>query len=196
MTRSNRTLNRALLALAGLMLLALAAVGIWPVAARLVPGLLSPADLGLGATALRRGAEQPLVLGAIAAVALLLVVLAVAWAVSRGRGGTADVVRGTDGDAIDAGIEIDIHTVRELLGAQLDAVPSVLGVDANAYRLRGRTALRVTVRTRRHADLPALAAAVRASIADLDAALGIELPVVVRLVTGLRAQLAREQRAE
>jgi hypothetical protein len=192
MTRSNRTLNRLVLALVALLALAGAAALAWPAAARAhleVAGLVVPPAPRLGLDALLAGPDRLGVAGAAAAVALVALLLAVAWAASRGRGGTATVV---DVD----GVRIDIHAVRDLLQSSLGPTPAVVGVGATAHRLRGRTALRVTVLTRRHADLPALLDGVRTAIDDLDAALGARVPVVVRVRTGLRSSFAREQRAE
>ncbi|MBI5160178.1 MAG: hypothetical protein HY996_01985 [Micrococcales bacterium] len=179
MTRSNRTLNRMLLALVGVFFLGLAAVLAWPWAAESLP-VLPPAP---------RLALDSVALWVTSGVALAIVVLALTWILSRGRGGTRTALTVGDVSVATAAVE---HTVRD----ELADVPSVLAVAAGAHRLRGRTALEVTISTRRSADLPALLERVRSAVRALDTALGAEVPLVVRITTGWRSGLAHVQRAE
>jgi hypothetical protein len=191
MTRSNRTLNRVLLALTGLLALA---VGL----ALVAPALAGVAALRDPVTAVReavRGAGVALAEPSTAALAggagLLVAVLAIVWIATRGRGGTAIA----DADA-DADVEITIGAVRDVLAAGLRPVPAVIAVRADAHRLRGRTVVTVTLSTRRRADLTQILARTREALVALDRAMGVNLPVVVRIRSGWRSTLARDQRAE
>jgi hypothetical protein len=189
MTRSNRTLNRVLLALTGLLALA---VGL----ALVAPALAGVAALRDPVTAVReavRGAGVALAEPSTAALAggagLLVAVLAIVWIATRGRGGTAIA------DA-EADVEITIGAVRHVLAAGLRPVPAVIAVRADAHRLRGRTVVTVTLSTRRRADLTQILARTREALVALDRAMGVNLPVVVRIRSGWRSTLARDQRAE
>lgn len=179
MTRSNRTLNRIVLFLVAAVFLASGVALAWPYGARVVPGVPEAPRL----------AVTDLALWVIPASALVLLLLALAWILSRGRGGT--------GTALTVG-EVTVATaaVQQIMRNELGGAPSVLGVEASAHRLRGRTALQVTVSIRRGADLAALLGHVRLAVAALDDALGVPVPLVARITTGWRSGLARDQRAE
>lgn len=180
MTRSNRTLNRILLALVGLGLLAAAAV--------LIVGLLPAAGIEPGVEiAIPRAIEAP-VLWTVAVGAAVLALLALAWILTRGRGGTRTAV--TRGD-----LAIDVHVVEELLRDALSSDPDVVAVSASGHRLRGSTAVRLRIDARRGADLVRLRDRLRRAVDDLDGALGTRIPLLVHITTGLRVRLAREQRA-
>lgn len=177
MRRSNRTLNRIVLALTGLLLLGVAAVAAWPALADLLPTV--PAVPRLGRT-------DATTLWWIAGGCAVLIVLALLWITSRGRGGTP-TAHAEDRTAL------DVHVIRDLLAQGIERHPSVVGVDATAHRLRGRTAIALKVRARRGSDLPALIERVRAAVADLDSAVGRRLPLVVRVTA---SGIARGRRAE
>lgn len=177
MRRSNRTLNRLVLALSALVLLGAAAVAAWPTLARLTA--VVPA-------APRPRSPDPALLWSIAGACAVLAVLALLWILTRGRGGTPTA------HAEDR-TELDVRVVRDLLAQGIERHPSVVGVDAGAHRLRGRTAIALRVRARRGSDLPALVARVHEAVDGLDAAIGRRLPLVVRITA---AGLGRDRRAE
>ena len=177
MRRSNRTLNRIVLLVCALGILAGAALIAWPA--------LAPTWAALPAVP-RFDDPTPPTLWWIAGGCAVLIVLALLWILSRGRGGTPTAYR-EDRTAL------DVRVVRDLLAQGLERQPAVVGVDAGAHRLRGRTAISIRVRARRGADLPALVTRVREAVDDVDRAIGSRLPLVVRITT---SGVARERRAE
>jgi hypothetical protein len=173
MTSSNRFLNRMLLLLVGLGFLAVAAVVAWPQ----VSGAPLPLVIG---------ADDPVVQWGIIAAAVVVLVIAVAWIATRGRGRTRYAVATDDA-------RIDAAALADVLRDALSEAPDVAGVRVAGYTVRRTRMLGVTVLTRRHPDLPALMDDVRAAVARMDAVVGTSLPTVVHVTTGIRTALARER---
>lgn len=177
MTRSNRAINRAILAVLGLALLAGAAWIAnrqWTVVS--LPALPDPGTATLWLAA---------------AVALVLVLLALAWVFSRGRGRTRSLVRRAD----DAGVaSVDARVAADFIVDDVSRIADVVGVSATAYRVRGTVALELRVTTRSAADLRAVVDAIGRAVAELDAVLEERIPVLLHVAAGVRAGFAAEQR--
>lgn len=181
MTRSNRTLNRFILALVGLVLVAAAA---W-VANRYfsiieLPGIPVPSGNALWV---------------VVAAALLVVVLSVSWMLTRGRGRSRSIVTATD----DTGtVSIDARIASDLIAHDVGTLADVVSVTSTAYRTGTRRgapiALELRVVTRRNADLATVVDTVTRSVEQFDGALETRLPVLLHVATGVRASFAREQR--
>lgn len=179
MTRSNRMLNRVILLVLGL--IALGAAG------ALALPLLTESVVSFRLPAIRPTATLD---GIIAAAAVVVIVLSVAWIVTRGRGRTRV--------ALDGELSVDARVADELIREELSHEPDVISASAGAFRVRGAAVLRVRVEARRSADLRRLTDAVRSAVDQLDLALGTppdaRLPVVVHVSSGFRASLSREHR--
>ncbi len=177
MTRSNRPLNRIILALLGLLLIAAAAWianRAWPVVD--LPSIPSPNVVALWVSAV---------------VALVLVVLAFAWVFSRGRGRTRALVTRVD----DAGAaSVDARVASDFIVDDVSRIADVVGVDATAFRVRGSVALELRVTTRPAADLRGVVDAIRRAVVELDDVLESRIPVLLHVASGVRANHAREQR--
>jgi len=180
MTRSNRLLNRVILALVGLVLIVAAA---W-VANRYYPVIdISPISAPSGRN-----------LWIVAGIALGVVILSLAWILTRGRGRTGAIVTATD----DTGsVSIDARVAADLISHDLAALADVVSVSSTAFRTGARstpTALELRVVTRRSADLPTVVTTVTRSVEQFDTALETRLPVLLHVASGVRASFAREQR--
>lgn len=183
MTRSNRVLNRIVLALLGVVLVAAGLVALFSSAR----GPLRDAGVP---TSWSDGLEAPLAaasrltpttwaLWATAAVALVVVVLAAVWAASRGRGGTSVVVR-EHADA--AGVTVNVALVRALLERAVPSDGDIASVHADAFEARGGARLvRVTVGVRRDGDAVAARERVVAGLAEVERQLGRTVPTLVHL---------------
>lgn len=182
MTRSNRVLNRILLLILGLLALAGAATLALPLLPRTLNGIRMP-QLTLGA---------PTVLGEQLTVVIAVVVIALAltWILTRGRGRTGSALGGEGTDAV----TIDVRVVEQLLRNALDGEPDLLATSVTGFRVRGRSVLRVRLSARRGTELRRLTDAARRAVDELDAAVGVELPILVHITSGLRASIAHEQR--
>jgi len=183
-----RTANRLALATLGILGLGVALVAAWPLLVPSAGGPLPVADVvedlvaatGLGAVT---------VAWIAAAVAALLVLLAVLWALAPRRGRIRSAVE-------TEGVVVDTAVVEGIVRSSLATASDVLAVQATTYaRRRGRW-VRLTVQLRPRADLADAVARVRTALVDLDAALGVPLPAVVHLTTGVRTALARGRRVD
>ena len=177
MTRSNRLLNRGILVLVALVLLAGAA---WV------------ANRELGLVAIDRVAELGApVLWVVASSCLVLIVLAIGWIVTRGGGHTRTLAVMSDDDGAGA---VEARVAADLVSDDLARVPDIVDVTARAFRVRGETVLELGVTTRRAADLRLVVDSVGRSVAALDEVLDSRIPVLLHVASGVRANLAREQR--
>lgn len=177
MTRSNRIGNRIIIALLGLVLLTSAA---W-VGNRAMPVIDLPAIPAPTETAL----------WIAAGIALVIVVLALLWVFSRGRGHTRSLVTVSD----DSGTaSVDARVAADFITEDVSRVVDVVSVSSSAYRTRGGIALELRVTTRRSADVRIVVDAVKKAVIELDDVLETRIPVLLHVATGVRASFAREQR--
>ena len=82
----------------------------------------------------------------------------------------------------------------DFIADDLARIADVVAVSSRAYRVRGRTALELTVTTRRAADVRHVVDSVRQAVDELDDVLEERIPVLLHVASGVRANLAREQR--
>jgi len=179
MTSTNRFGNRLLLLLVGLVTMA---VGAWALL-RAYPQWVTLPDVGVEPT--------PTALWIAAAGALLVIVLSLAWILTRGRGRTHQVVLDPSDDG---SVEVDVRVARDLLAAALEAAHDIRSVRVAAYRVGRSPALNVTVVAEPACDLPRLRDDVATAVGQLDQALERRIPVLLHVTSGLRARRAREQR--
>ena len=181
MTRSNRTLNRLLLALVGLLFIAVAA---W-VANRGYPVLDVPAV----------PVPEDDALWIVAASALVVVILSLVWIFTRGRGRASAVITATDETGT---VSIDARVAADLISHDLAALADVVSVSSTAFRTTGSAtsaiALELRVVARRSADLRHLVDTVTRSVEQFDEVIESRIPVLLHVATGVRASLAHEQR--
>ena len=177
MTSTNRLLNRVILAVLAIAALAGAAY----VANRAYPVLAIPTVTELDSATL----------WIVAAGSLLVVLLALAIVLTRGRGHSRVAVsrQGEDGSA-----SIDARVVADLIADDLALVPDVTAVTTRAFRVAGGRALELRVSVRRSADLRVVVDAVDRAVAELDDVLEERIPMLLHVVSGVRANLARRQR--
>ena len=177
MTSTNRLLNRVILAVLAIAALAGAAY----IANRTYPVLAIPTVTELDTTTL----------WIVAAGSLLVVVLALAVIITRGRGHSRVAV---SHQADDGAASIDARVVADLITDDLALVPDVTGVTTRAFRVGGGRALELRVSVRRSSDLRVVVDAVDRAVAELDDVLEERVPILLHVVSGVRANLARRQR--
>lgn len=198
MTTTNRFLNRLLVLLIGLVLLVsggAVAVG------ALVPALHDPvvraARDAVSPTAKALSGGSPWILWIAAAAALILIVLLLVFVFRQGRGRTGTLLRreerGARGSSSGA-VVVDAKVAEQVLEEALARDRDILSVDVTAFEIRRRSILRVTVQARQGASPVELRRTVEDAIAEWDALLGAEVPVVVQFVRGLRARVAADAR--
>lgn len=200
MNDTNRVINRLLLAVTGLIALAVAALAVAlllvPDAGRIWRGVgrsaTTTADAAFGQP-LWSGTTISLAALVALVVAVLFVVLLIALILRAGHGSTSTVLTL---QTPDGSVELDTAVPASLLSEQLKPVPGVAGVAVSAYRVRRTPALKVTVRCRRGASPREVTDAVDEAVTLLDAALGTTLPVFAQLVGGFRSRLQAATRVD
>jgi len=175
-------MNRVILALVGI---ATIAAGAW-VVLRAYPGLLP-------AVALPEVALEPdsLTTTIVVAGAALVIVLALAWILTRGGGRTRRLLHDAH---TDGATEFDVAVAHDVLTAALQRQPDVLSLHVSSHTVRKEPALRITVTARNGCDLPRLRDDVARAVEQLDRAVERRIPVLLHVTSGVRANFAREQR--
>ena len=200
MSQTNRALNRILLALAGLVLLA---AGAATAAAGILPDVAA-AWAATGSScldqAVRLLASAPLPgparsWWAVAGLAALAVAagLSVAWIASQGGGRTPRVGREPDGGRGTTVVEtafVSAAVKQALAGNRL-----VLGTSVSAWESSGATGLRLRLQARQGASPREIADTADELVQGIDTLLGHPLPVLVRITSGTRTRAAAPDRA-
>jgi len=169
MTRSNRIVNRLILLVLGLVLIAAAAY----VAGGRALGLPRIPNPSVG------------VLWAIVGGAVVVIVLSLVWILSRGRGRIRHLI---EDESSDGSLTIDAHLVADLVGDALADQPDVTAVSSTGFRMRGRSVLSLRVTVRRGADLARVIRAVDTAVAQLDGVLEQQLPILLQVTGAVRAR--------
>jgi hypothetical protein len=187
MNGTNRTLGRIVLVLVGLAFLGIGAgvvlVQTLPAAAGRWHDWATPVLGGLGSGATRSAAVPAwtwVLGGAVVLGVLALLVLASI------RGGRTATVVDDEGPAggLPGSVRIEAAAVEHALSSAIAPLPQVASLAVDVRRVRRRTAVRITVRTRRGAPPRELVERVEDVVRDLDALLGERLPVLLRIVRG------------
>ncbi|GAA1115230.1 hypothetical protein [Arthrobacter flavus] len=199
MSSTHRWLNRMLLAVLGLTLVA---IGALTAAAGLVPEAAeSWTSIGTSAVTGFPGllASAPLTADTswwtIAALALMVVcaALLVGWIASQGGGRTSTVGRQ---ESASGKTTVETSLVADALRTALEENDQVLAVAVSSWRVRRHTGLRVRVQPRRGASPGAIVAAANEAIAGLDTLLGERIPVLVSVQNGARTRFTRTRRVD
>ncbi|MCS5715680.1 hypothetical protein NVV95_14105 [Herbiconiux sp. CPCC 205716] len=198
MTSTNRFLNRLLVLVAGLALLAVGgaiAVGVLlPDARDAVSGVASDAPSAVSSTL----SSAPWIPWAAAVACLLLIVLLLWFALRQGHGRTGTLLRvdASPGRGTPTGgsVTVDAKVAEQVLTDALSRVPAIVALDVTAFRVRRQNVLRVTAHTRRGASPVAVRSEIDRAVAHWDAVLGRETPVVIQIVAGLRTRVAKAAR--
>lgn len=201
MNHTPRLLNRLILGVAGLLLLA---VGIAAIALAVAPAIREawsgPADDGLGAlgrfwaNAAESTPGHSLWWIAVIAVAALLIVLAIVVVTRQGRGRTGQLLT-RDGDHTPGSVDLAVGVAEQALTAALTERPEIVSVHVTGYRAGAHTQLRIDVAPRPGSAPDEIVDLVEARLRDWDALLGAELPALISLTTGMRSRGAGVQRA-
>lgn len=201
MNQTPRLLNRLILGLAGLLLLALGAAAIaLAVAPAIREAWSRPADdalTGLGgfwANAAESTPGHSVWWLAVIATAVLLIVLAIIVVTRQGRGRTGRLLA-RDGTDLPGTVDLSVGVAEQALTEALASRPEIVSVNVAGYRVGADTQLRIAVSPRPGAAPDEIADLVEARLRDWDALLGTELPALISLTTGIRSRGSGVQRA-
>lgn len=193
MNNTNRALNRALLAIVGLLSLAFGASIVWMLVDRSARTIWRETGRTVTARAddlfgrpLWAGTTLSLVAVIALVIALALGMLLIAFAIRQGRGSTGTVLHAR-GDAGE--VTIDTAIPAALLTERLAGVPGVASLTISAYRVRRQPTLKVTVNCRRGAAPRTVVDAVDDAVVRLGDALGARPIVYAQLTGGFRSRV-------
>lgn len=201
MNRTPRTLNRVLLGLGGLALLAVGAglvlLSVDSGAARwwqdTAPAVMAEGGRLLTDTAIP-GQRQSWLWPALALAMAVCAVLLVLWIAAQGRGRVDTLVAEYDDDGAPGRIVISGAVPEQALREALLKDPNVTSVGVSTWALKDGNGLRVRI-VPRQGTAPHLVAADATSLIDaLDAALGRSSTVLISIEAGRRYRLGREER--
>jgi hypothetical protein len=119
---------------------------------------------------------------------VVIVVLALLWMFTRGRGRTSDLLSVTDDHG---SITVDTRVAADLVADALSDNRDIVSVGSGAYRMRGQEVLSLRVVARKGADLPTLIDSVGWAIDELDGVLERRVPVLLQVVSGLAVREVR-----
>jgi hypothetical protein len=137
------------------------------------------------------GALAPTDLWIAISAAVVLIVLAIAWIVTRGRGRISHllVLSGENGT-----LTLETRVVADLIADALSGNADVVAVGSGGYRMRGSSVLSLRLTARRGADLATIIRSVGTAVDDLDIVLEQRIPVLLQVASGVRGSLAHEKR--
>jgi hypothetical protein len=201
MNATNRALNRLLVLVVGLVLLAAGgavAVGaLLPDVQQTVSGAASDAS---GPTSDALSGGQPWILWVVAVACLVLIALLVWFALRQGGGRTGTLLELSEGKGAGSPtgghLVVDAKVAEQMLEEALSDTAGIVSVDVTAFRVKRQTVLRVTANARKGASPLDVRKAVDRAIEAWDALLGTETPVVVQINGGLRTQLSGATRLD
>lgn len=201
MRRTNRALNRTLLIVLGLLLVA---VGALVAAAGFLPAVAdawaATASTLLGqASALLGSAPLPGPVRSWWAVAwvgglLLAAALCVAWIASQGGGRTRRLAQEDDGGR--GTTVVDVGLVSAAVKNATADNRLVVATAVSAWELPRATGLQLRLQARQGASPSDLAGMAEELVTGIDAWLGDQIPVLVRITSGARTATARRGRVQ
>jgi hypothetical protein len=189
MNTTNRALNRFFILIVGLLLLAAGLSGIALAALPAVMRQWKDAANGLAKNPQPwvadpvLGKASWLVIG-IAVLALVLIVLLIAFIAKQGHGRSAAALVQGNGAA---STRIDLAVPRALLEEHLGKRDELVGLRISAYEVRGTPMLKITARCQRGVSPAEVARLIGRAVGDLEKIVGADVPSFVQLTGGFRA---------
>lgn len=201
MNRTPRALNRILLGLLGLVLIALGGGLLWisfdGAAARRWQAFAPDALDSLyefGARTGMPGQSQSWFWALLSLATVVAIVLLILWAAAQGRGRTGTLVSDYDDDGAPGRVAISSAVAEQALRSALQEDPEVAAAAVSTYDVRGGSALRIRITARPGAAPHLVAADATRLVEALDVALGRETPVLISIDGGRRLRFNREDR--
>lgn len=131
----------------------------------------------------------------VAVLVLLLVIGAmVAWVAQQGKGRSNVLVTEEDPGGAPGYVRIGSGVAEQALRAALADRPDLAGASVATYEFRGEPALRIRIQPRHGVAPHRLAAEVSALVEALDAVLGKRTLVLIHLAAGARSRFGRAER--
>lgn len=188
MNSTNRVLNRILLFVGGLVLIAGgAAVLLWALRPTWAEGWIESArshattivtDLRAATSPMPGVGDVPIAVLVALLVAMLLIVLLLMFVFSRGGGASHDVAVESSPTG---STKVDRNVVDAVLTEPLAARADVLSARTSVYEVKGEHTVRLALTVRQGAILADVLTAAERAVAEWDALLGKETPLLIHL---------------
>lgn len=202
MNNTPRTLNRVLIGILGLLLLA---TGLLLMLVAAVPAVAawwqswSAAAWNSGqqlfASARFPGRQESWLWVVVTILLVLLVGAMVAWLAQQGKGRTGLLVDEDDEDSPVPGIvQIGAGVAEQALKDALADRPDLAGATVTTYDIRRQPALKIRLQPRQGVAPHMLATEVSALVTALDAVLGKRAPVLIHIAAGAKTRFSRADR--
>lgn len=188
MNNTNRALNRVFILIIGVLLLAAGAAAVLIAVIPTAASQYKTTAAGLGTSAQpwvadpTIGKASLLVLG-IVFVAVILIVLLIAFIAKQGHGHTAAALQQHDGATR---TRIDLTIPKALLEEHLKDRDELAGLRISAYEVRNTPMLKITARCRRGVSPAVVSELIGRAVGDLEQIVGTDVPTFVQLTGGFR----------
>ena len=127
-------------------------------------------------------------------VLVVVLGLLVAWIAQQGKGRTSLIVAEEDPGDVPGNVGIGGGVAEQTIRAALADRPDLTGVSVTAYEIKGEPALKIRVEPRQGVAPQALASEVSSLVEALDAVIGKRTPVLIHIGSGARARFGRAER--
>ncbi|WP_378144582.1 hypothetical protein ACFJGV_13920 [Cnuibacter sp. UC19_7] len=202
MNSTNRGLNRAILLIVGLVLLAAGAAAttavLWPAFGQAwtttVGGAIGWARDSDAASPLFGGTTLSWLIVAVLAALLVLVVLAIAVLAHLGGRRTRTVLRATGSESPLGPVTVQESFASDAIRNTLSAHEEILSSSVSANEVKGQPVLHVSVTPRQNTSPRAVADLLARLTANLGTLTGQDIRTYISIHTGLRARLATDAR--
>jgi hypothetical protein len=201
MNGTPRTLNRILIGILGVKLLA---IGVLLILLATVPAVAAwwqdwaPGVWNIWRDLFERtrlpGRSESWVWIVVVLLLLMVIGAMVAWVAQQGKGRVNVLVSEDDPGEVPGNVRIGSGVAEQALRAALADRPDLAGVTVATYEFRGEPALRIRIQPRHGVAPHRLAAEASALVEALDAALGKRTLVLIHIASGARSRFGREER--
>lgn len=202
MNSTNRGLNRAILLIVGLAMLAVggaaATAVLWPAFGQVwtttVGGAIGWARDTHAASPVYGGTTVSWLIVAALAVQVVLIVLAIAVLAHLGGRRSRTVLRATGAESPLGPVTVQESFASDAIRNTLSAHEEILSSSVSANEVKGRPVLHVSVTPRQNTSPRAVADLLARLTANLATLTGQDIPTYISIHTGLRARLATDAR--
>jgi hypothetical protein len=200
MNTTNRGLNRTIIFLVGLIVLAVGAATIllaviptvtsgWkdtaPTVGKNVDGVFQAAPLFTGGSWLA--------VAAVVALAILIVLLLV-FIIRQGNGHTGELLHDTTTEH--GATIVQSAVAKDALEQALADRDDLVALSVSTYQVKGTTVLKISATARRGVSPKDIATMIEQQLHALDRLLGFEVPALIQIAGGFRANVAKTTRLQ
>lgn len=129
---------------------------------------------------------------AIAAALLIIVIVMIVWIASQGKGRTGTLHDGEEEGSFPGQVRVSASVAEQLLKQAISGRTEVANVSTSTWIFKKTPCLKVRVTPRAGVSPAELGSDVTDLVRNLDAELGIKVPVLISMASGARARMGQE----